>query len=140
MAYAIVDDVNYDELSQWRWSLDYRGYAIRGERFTADGLRRQRTVRMHAAVLGSRPGLDIDHINRNKLDNRRANLRHVTRSENLANRAPSTPTRVTATGVRFDKLQRRWIVVLDGRRSGSYETEQEALAVREALISVRAMP
>lgn len=37
---------------------------------------------------GEWPDDDIDHINRDKLDNRLINLRVVSRSENLRNRAP----------------------------------------------------
>lgn len=40
---------------------------------------------MHIMLLGKKPGLDIDHINHNGLDNRRTNLRHVTRQQNMFN-------------------------------------------------------
>jgi hypothetical protein len=43
---------------------------------------------LHRLILGLEPGSDLecDHINRNPWDNRRANLRKVTRKENCANR------------------------------------------------------
>lgn len=44
---------------------------------------------LHRAIMGDIPeGYEIDHINRNTLDNRKDNLRIVTRSQNLQNRAP----------------------------------------------------
>lgn len=41
---------------------------------------------LHRLICHTREGFEIDHINHNGLDNRRANLREVTRRENLANR------------------------------------------------------
>lgn len=40
---------------------------------------------MHRELTGAQSGVDVDHINGNKLDNRRANLRLVTRSQNMRN-------------------------------------------------------
>lgn len=44
-----------------------------------------RTVSLHSFILGHRPGLEIDHINNDGLDNRRANLRHATHRQNCHN-------------------------------------------------------
>lgn len=84
IAYAIVDHDVYPELSQWRWSLGDRGYVVRSVR-VGDGT--QQKVRLHRVVMrcATGDGLEIDHINQNKFDNRRANLRYVTHAENLAN-------------------------------------------------------
>jgi hypothetical protein len=41
---------------------------------------------VHRHIMGKRDGLVIDHINGNKLDNRRSNLRHVTQHTNTLNR------------------------------------------------------
>lgn len=41
---------------------------------------------LHHLIVGKIPGLEVDHINQNKYDNRRENLRHVTRGDNCRNR------------------------------------------------------
>ena len=48
------------------------------------------------------PQKQIDHINRNKLDNRIENLREVTRSENCLNKAP------TSGSIWFHKKRKQW--------------------------------
>lgn len=86
--YAIVDDDMLDHLSQWRWKAKINGsgsgvYAVRNE--TRDGV--CRTIRMHRVVLGMdrHDPREVDHINHQTLDNRRANLRPATRQENARN-------------------------------------------------------
>jgi len=45
-----------------------------------------KTILMHTIILGNPPeGMEIDHVNRDSLDNRRENLRFVTRSQNIIN-------------------------------------------------------
>lgn len=40
---------------------------------------------MHREILDAPKGMDVDHVNRDKLDNRKENIRLATRSQNLAN-------------------------------------------------------
>lgn len=77
--YAIVDaDMAY--LAEHDlWNKDSAGYA---------SVSRRVSTRMHVMILGKAPdGYVIDHINRNKLDNRRINLRVCTQAQNTANRS-----------------------------------------------------
>jgi hypothetical protein len=76
---ALVDDEWYEYLSQWRWFPIGAGYASR--QVTKNGVRH--TIYMHRQVAGTPPGMDTDHINGDKLDNRSENLRIVSHSENL---------------------------------------------------------
>ena len=62
----------------YTWGLQDRGYCW--------GYVGTRFILMHRWLMGEPPGLDIDHRNGDKLDNRRANLRVCTRGENLRNR------------------------------------------------------
>lgn len=85
-----------------RWTLGSHGYVYRNPR--VDG--RQTTLALHAFVVGERSTIDVDHENRDKLDNRRNNLRPATRQQNLANR------RATGTsgfkGVSWHSRRQKW--------------------------------
>ena len=79
---AIVDDEDYEELSKHRWYWN-NGYACR-----RNGGNSSTTIveYMHRRLLPPLTGKEIDHVNRNRLDNRRVNLRTCTRSQNMANK------------------------------------------------------
>lgn len=78
---AFVDDADFDWAGETAW------YWLNGYAVCVIGVRR---VGMHRLVMGAQPGLIVDHINRNKLDNRRSNLRFCTVSQNAANKKPSS--------------------------------------------------
>jgi hypothetical protein len=87
-SFALVDDDMLVELSKYAWKAKPNGcgthiYAVRNIKHEGMLV----TVRMHRVVVGYYGGLDVDHINRDPLDNRRANLRVVTRSQNVLNSA-----------------------------------------------------
>jgi len=81
--HALVDARNYEWLSRYKWSVHDAGkgktqYAVRGCK--------GRKVFMHREIMKPPPGMVVDHINRNGLDNREANMRNCTRLQNLQNR------------------------------------------------------
>ncbi len=84
-AFAIIDADDYEALSHCKWGLGTCGYARRTVRVEG----RKQVELMHRVILSAQVGQEVDHINRNPLDNRRANLRLATRAENNANR-PTT--------------------------------------------------
>lgn len=82
-AYTQVDDEDFERFGSLRWSLIQGGYVYRT--YKVEG--KQYGVYLHREVLGLSPGdgLFADHINRDRLDNRRSNLRVATPSENAQN-------------------------------------------------------
>lgn len=83
---VIVDEYDYNHLRKWKWQYGANGYAVRDEYLgRVDGKYRHRTVLMHRIIMNAPQGMDVDHKNSDKLDNRRSNLRLATRSQNKAN-------------------------------------------------------
>lgn len=79
---SLVDDNVYEWASQFKWYFN-DNYAVRTFIGT-DGKRRN--MRLHHAIVGfPLNGLEVDHRNGNKLDNRRSNLRIVPHRINQQN-------------------------------------------------------
>ena len=66
--FTIVDETDYDWLTQWKWCFGSNGYAIRSEYKYLSPERK--ILRMHRIILNAPATMFVDHINRNKLDNR----------------------------------------------------------------------
>ncbi len=74
---ALVDDEDFEAVSRYRWRLHRDGYAQTGN---------NPNIYMHRLILQPPSGYVSDHINGDRLDNRRANLRSCTGTENTQNR------------------------------------------------------
>lgn len=82
--HTLVDADDYEWLSHWSWNLSRRGYAS-ATITVSRGVKKK--LCMHRLIMGTpMRGWETDHINRDRLDNRRANLRIVTGYENRMNR------------------------------------------------------
>jgi len=73
----LVDNRDYDYLNQSRW-FNRKGYAYKWDK--------NKCVAMHRIIMKAKSGEYLDHINGNKLDNRKSNLRFATYQQNLCNR------------------------------------------------------
>jgi len=126
--YAIVDPADYHVLSQYVWwALKNHGvYHIL--RFSQDG-NCFRYVSMHRQILNFPKNKNVDHINRNGRDNRRANLRLATVAQNNMNKSSRKGTS-KYKGVYFQRDVKRWRVTIsfNGKKShlGLFENEIDA--------------
>jgi hypothetical protein len=126
-AYALIDQEDA-HLAEHRWCLNGKGYVIRRAP-AGDGT--YQSVSLHRSILGlgARDPREVDHISRDKLDNRRANLRivsHASQVENVPARGGSSSHR----GVTWNKQRRMWAAraSVRGKRHhlGYFDDEQEA--------------
>lgn len=118
--FTIVDNYDYDYLMQWDWCY-HNGYATRG----------YPTVGMHRIILqrmGFRSFAKSDHINRNKLDNRRCNLRPATDSQNSCNQGIQKNNTSGYKGVHWSYGKWRAVIGVNGKKIylGSYNDPKEA--------------
>jgi hypothetical protein len=86
-----------------------------------------KSVLLHRFIIGAKQGEEVDHINRNPLDNRRSNLRICTRMENTQNRR--------AKGYFYCKRDKKYISKLNVNKKtiylGRFDNPEEA---REAYL------
>jgi hypothetical protein len=130
---TIIDVVDYYDVAQFKW------YAHFGQHSGPYARRKMtdagRTTRqwLHRRLM---PGRDfVDHINGDGLDNRRANLRPATHTQNVRNLPALNPRNTTGyRGVSRGNGQWRSCIRVDGRtiNLGTFDTPEEAARVYDA--------
>lgn len=134
-AYAIVDVADAEWVNQWRWHLAGGGYATRSEYVGGGHHAKIQNFQLHRELLGLKRGdpMEGDHINRDRLDCRRLNLRVLTRDANAQNRPSARGSSSSYRGVSWHKGNRKWSarVSVDGkdRHLGDFDSETEAATV-----------
>jgi hypothetical protein len=130
-AYTLVDAADFGWLSAWPWCLLAGGYAVRSIYSPNHA-----TLYMHREILGLRGEALGDHINGDRLDNRRANLRAVGALGNAQNQLKRPGMTSRYRNVSWDAGTRKWMVrfCIRGKRDylGLYEDEDEAGRVASA--------
>lgn len=117
-----VDKDVYGEIKNFNWRYQKSangssGYAVA-------------TIKMHRLITNARKEEVVDHINHDKLDNRRENLRIVTHSQNIHNRPPSVNNKSGYKGVHWIKKEKVWAsrISVNGKRIflGYFENLEDA--------------
>lgn len=128
IASAIIDLDDIDIVSSIKWHYSKTdGYVY--------GYVSGKQIAIHRLVTNAPDGHDVDHINHNKLDNRKSNLRVVTHAQNLANRGLLTSNTSGHTGVYWNKDRSKWQVQIrvNGKNKcmGRYDKLEDAVIARK---------
>ena len=102
--FAIVDNEDYEELNSFCWYLDTHGYAFRNGKKGES----QSHFSMHRQITKPEKIYDVDHINRDRLDNRKKNLRICERSLNIHNSNLKKNSKSGAKGVTYYSQGNTW--------------------------------
>lgn len=123
--YAIVDEEDFQMVDNFSpWHENDQGYAVKKTRVKGKNI----SIRMHSLINGTPKGLVTDHINGNRLDNRKENLRSVGQVINCWN-AKNIGREHTVydlpKGVSYDKSRQKYVGTRTTRRR--FDTLKEAL-------------
>lgn len=133
--YAKVSPHHYERLSQYAWYV--KGHP--GNDYPVRAILVNKTryyVGMHQDVLSVPEGMDVDHVNGDRYDNRESNLRCATRSQNMANRrargdVPGSPY----IGVHYHKCSGKYVAHITQNKKaihlGSFDDPEYAARVRD---------
>ena len=128
----IFDLEDYDKIKNYTWSRRNEGYA--GCTRKENG--KPRIYNAYRIIMGVEDSkLEVDHINGDKWDNRKCNLRIVTHADNTKNRKLDKRNKSGYTGVKETKTG-TWNaqIYCDGKciNLGTYKTKEEAVKARKA--------
>lgn len=113
-------------------SVTWNGYAI----ICVDSLQYRAHRLAWLYVYGKWPNADIDHINRNRIDNRIANLREATRGQNMQNAGLQKNNMSGIRGVYWDNVKQKWTANIQHNHRtiylGRFDRIDDATSARRA--------
>lgn len=130
--FAIVDDADYARVvAVGSWHVHSQGYAAHSSMLRVGGKRKDTQILMHRLIMAAPSDLSVDHINHNRLDNRRANLRLCSKMENLWNsRKTARQTTSAFKGVSWHGSTKKWVAYISKNKRrfhlGRFHSEREA--------------
>ena len=128
-----IDEIDLPLVRAHSWHWTPQGYLVTK---IPTGKCQRKTVLFHRLALNPPVGKVVDHVNRDKSDNRRMNLRICTRSQNSMNRGLLAKN---GKGVSFHKTRKKWQVVVRHEDRvhwlGYFTTKAEAIVVSEKFFS-----
>ena len=129
----LIDDEDYEMLNKFTWYIHQRGYVCsHTSRKTG-----RKQIKMHRMITNCPDNMIVDHWNRNKLDNRRVNLRITNHQMNTANSKPQGNRKYKGVHKHHNKW--RALIGFNGKsiHLGLFDTpEQAAMAYNNKAIEL----
>lgn len=114
--FAKVDNEDFERVCNINWCLSNKSYAINDKH-----------GRMHRFIMNAPKSMFVDHINHDKLDNRKSNLRLCTKAQNEMNKKKRDGKYTSKfKGVHFDTYTNMWFCKVANIYSKKFKTEEEA--------------
>lgn len=128
---TIINDRDFQAVNKLKWHIHSLGYAV--SKFWLNG--KCKSIYMHRLIINPKKYEVVDHINGNKLDNRRINLRECSQVVNCHNRNKLNINNTSGyRGVHFDKSVKRWKsqITVNKKiiRIGSFNNIDDAIQAR----------
>lgn len=117
---VLIDLDDVERVKQHKWFFTGHGYIVNSD-----------YQKIHRFITNCPKGMEVDHINHNKLDNRKENLRICQHQENNCNKGLIKTNTSGVTGVTWDKTRQKWIAHIKGKNLGRFDTKEEAIRVRK---------
>lgn len=128
-----VDDGDFDTLMTRKWRLNTKGYAVSCTLGSKD-VRKQ--VWMHRVIMEAPFSSQVDHKNRDRLDNQKHNLRLCTGSENRINSGLLQKNTSGYKGVSWSQQWGKWVAAIqkEGKKLvlGGFDSKEEAAKAYDA--------
>lgn len=126
----LIDEDDLEKVSKYKWYINRDGYAQSRKSRLENPERKQEQIKLHRFILNlkSNDGNIVDHINGNKLDNRKSNLRLCTNAQNQMNCKTPKSNKLGVKGVRFNKGKYEATIYKDGKSYylGRFDTIEDA--------------
>lgn len=134
---SLVDEEDYDFVNQWKWTAAKNCGSFVAQRCALID-KKYKTILLHRLIMGATlKEQEVDHKDRNRLNNQKSNLRICTRHQNILNRyRPHASSKYAGVHKRHEYKEDTWkaVIKLNGvvHYLGQFTNEEEAARAYDA--------